>query len=345
MARPDYGRKPVTIIGRCLDKRPGTNEPGPHFSEGGYVTLRIIKSTDIIPVDHPVFMIFGQPGICKSSLGYSMAEPLTLDFDKGAHRAANRRDTLVIDSWDDVEAITTEVLDPYSSVVVDTVGRCLDCIIADMASNPKHVQAGNPTLKGWGVLKNRFRNWISLLRSHGKDVLLIAHDKEEKDGDTRIVRPEVIGGSYGEVMKVSDFVGYVYMSGKNRVLDFNPTDRWVGKNPAGWTPLKVPKVEKAQSFLADLANLGREALGNVSQESAKIAQQVDDWRSAIQTFQTAEDFNRAIPEIKALPPMMLSQVSKLLMDEAKTKDIPFDKENKIFVQPAEQKKTEPAGVL
>jgi hypothetical protein len=65
--------------------------------------MRIIKATDSIPVDHPVFMIFGQPGIGKSSLGYSCKDVLALDFDKGAHRAANRRDTLVIDTWKDIE--------------------------------------------------------------------------------------------------------------------------------------------------------------------------------------------------------------------------------------------------
>lgn len=53
--------------------------------------MKIIKGVDTIPVEHPVFLIFGQPGICKSSLGYSTKDGLTLDFDKGAHRAANRR--------------------------------------------------------------------------------------------------------------------------------------------------------------------------------------------------------------------------------------------------------------
>jgi hypothetical protein len=99
------------------------------------------------------------------------------------------------------------------------------------------------------------------LRGLGKDVLLIAHDKEDKDGDTRIVRPDIVGGSYAEVMKVADFVGYLQMSGKDRVLDFNPTDRWIGKNPAGWAPFKLPPVAKAQEFMAELFDEGPEALG------------------------------------------------------------------------------------
>ena len=50
-----------------------------------------------------------------------------------------------------------------------------------------------------------------------------------------------------EQAKVADFVGYGYMSGKDRILDFNPTDRWIGKNPGGWAPFKVPAPGKAQS--------------------------------------------------------------------------------------------------
>jgi hypothetical protein len=87
--------------------------------------VKIIKGTDAIPVEHPIFLIFGQPGLCKTSLGYSMKNPLLLDFDKGAARAVNRRDTLVIDAWKDVIELmeSPDALGPYDSITVDTVGR------------------------------------------------------------------------------------------------------------------------------------------------------------------------------------------------------------------------------
>ena len=36
--------------------------------------MKIVKATEPITVEHPVFLIFGQPGIGKSSLGYSAAD-------------------------------------------------------------------------------------------------------------------------------------------------------------------------------------------------------------------------------------------------------------------------------
>lgn len=312
--------------------------------------MKIIKSTEVIPVDHPVFLMFGQPGICKSSLGYSAADPLLLDFDKGAHRAANRRDSLVIDTWADVAELMAnpKALDPYQTISVDTVGRCLDVMTADIIrETPKYGPNGNLSQQGWGVLKGRFRTWMASLRALGKDVLLIAHDKEDKDGDTRIVRPDIVGGSYGEVMKVSDFVGYLQMVGRDRVLDFNPTDRWVGKNPAGWAPFKVPPVGKATTFMADLFEKGRDALGAISEESARVTQQVEDWRAAIDAYTTADECNRAVAEINKakLPPIIEPQVKKILLDHAEGKGIKFDKAKKQFVAPEPPKATEPQPEL
>lgn len=308
--------------------------------------LRIIRSTDAISVEHPPFLIYGQPGICKSSLGYSAKDPLTLDFDHGAHRAANRRDTLAIDSWADVEALMehTEVLNPYSTIVIDTVGRCLDMIIADMAiKEPKKAPGGNPTQTGWGTLKTRFRNWMNTMRTLGKDVVLIAHDREDKDNDTRIVRPDVVGGSYGEVFKISDFIGYVYMSGKQRILDFNPTDKWIGKNPAQWAPFEVPPVEKASDFLAKLIQSAREHLGKISQASAQVAARVEDWKAKIAAYTKVEEFNAAIPEIRKLTPVENVQVKKLLMDRAKVVNMTFDAEKVLFIAPAASSEPVAAG--
>jgi len=296
--------------------------------------MKIIRAADTMIVEHPVFLIFGQPGICKSSLGYSTKDGLTLDFDKGAHRAANRRDTLVIDAWKDVVELmeSATALDPYGALSVDTVGRSLDVLVAHLAAaDPKKFPGGNPSQQGWGVLKTAFRTWITALRAKGKDVLLIAHDKEDKDGDTRIVRPDILGGSYAEVLKIADFVGYVSMNGRDRVLDFNPTDRWIGKNPAGWRPLAIPPVALASRFMADLFDQGRAALGTISEESALVAQEMAGWQTRIANASIAGELNALIPTVQALAPTVAPQVKKLMLDRAKAIGCAYDKAAAAFV--------------
>jgi hypothetical protein len=298
--------------------------------------VKIIKGTDPIDVPHPVFMLFGQPGICKTSLAYSMRDALLLDFDQGAHRASNRKDTLQISTWTDVEELLAnrEALAPYQSLVIDTVGRCLDVLTADIAvKEPKKAPGGNLSQQGWGTLKTRYKQFLATVKGLGKDILLVSHDKEDKDGDLRVVRPDIVGGSYGEVMKNADFVGYLSMNGKDRILDFNPTDRWIGKNPAQWPPFRVPDVGKATEFFADLYAKGRDALGHISEASADVLKQVEAWRTRISAFTSAADYNAAIPEANTLSALLQPQVKKMLLDCATSAGITFDRGKVCFVDP------------
>lgn len=297
--------------------------------------LLIVKGIEPITVEHPLFLIFGQPGLGKSTLGYSAKDPLLLDFDAGSHRAANRRDTALIRSWADVADLQArpDILAPYQTIIVDTMGRFVDLLSADIAAtDPKKTRGGGElNQQGWGTLKTRARQWLTTIRGLGKDVVLLAHDKEDKDGDTRIVRPDVAGGSLGEILKLADFIGYYQMVGRDRVLDFSPTDRWFGKNPAGWAPIRVPPVGQATRVLADLIDRGREALGTISEASAAVLAQVEEWRRAIEAYTTPEECNRAIPEVKRLGLLIAPQVSKILIDHAAARGIAFDRAAKQFV--------------
>jgi hypothetical protein len=300
--------------------------------------VQIIKGSEPIRVEHPVFMIIGQPGICKTSLGFSMRDPLTLDFDLGIHRAVNRRDSLPVPDWKVVEQLLADraFLTPYRSLVVDTAGRCLDVLTADIAAtDPKKAPGGNLSQQGWGVLKTRFRQFVATVRALDKDLLILAHDKEDKDGDVRCVRADIVGGSYGEVMKNADFVGYLYMVGKDRILDFNPTDRWNGKNPAGWSAFKVPPADQATQFMAKLYDMGREALGTISESSAILTREVEKWRAwIVEHVTTVDECTQAVVDINKadLAPIVSSQVKKILLEHAESIGITFDKKRKTFVE-------------
>lgn len=298
--------------------------------------MQIIKSTDPIAVEHPVMLLYGQPGIGKSTLGYSAADPLLLDFDAGAHRAANRRDTLRIDTWADVEELlrSKSQLEPYQSVVLDTVGRSLDLLSVDIIEqNPKYNRDGALTLQGYGVLKTRFRLLMTQLRSLGKDIVLLAHTREEKDGDVTVMRPDIIGASYQEVMKLADFVGFVYMRGRERVIDFSPTDRWTGKNPAQWKPIVLPPLDKATAVLEGLIVQGRQALGQISAQSATLAQQVTDWKAQIATFTSADEFTRGRAELERLPEIARAQLRGPFKAAADALGMTWDKTQKVYVAP------------
>src|SRR6185436_2668694 len=164
--------------------------------------LKITKATDPIEVKTLTTCIIGDPGLGKTSTAFTADKPLLLDFDHGAYRSKNRGDVVEVERWTDVTSIAQADLAAYRTLVVDTAGRALDCLAADiMDRDPKAGRGGSLTLQGYGALKGQFTAWLKLMRSFGLDVVLIAHIDEQKKGDDVIVRLDAQGSSKNEIYK------------------------------------------------------------------------------------------------------------------------------------------------
>lgn len=288
--------------------------------------LRITKSTDTIEVKNLTACIYAVPGVGKSTLGFTADKPLLLDFDKGSYRAGNRRDTVQIESWADVTSITADDLAPYSTLVVDTAGRALDALTADIiAGNPKMGRGGALTLQGFGELKARFIAWTKMLRTLGLDVVLISHADEQRQGDEIIERLDIQGGSKNEIYKAADVMGRLYLQGGKRMLNFSPTDTAFGKNPAQLPPLEVPHYSKAPTFLGDVLGRIKNKLNEQSEEQMKVAALFADWKAKIDEASNVDDFNKLIPETKRADERVRENVQRLLNKVAKDRGFAYDK--------------------
>lgn len=280
--------------------------------------MKIIKPTDAITVAHPVVLLYSEPGYGKSTLGYMTRRPIVVDYDRGAHRAQNRQDTVQPETWAEVEELLASDMSRWDTFVVDTVGRCLDMLALQIiADEPKRGYQGALDQKGWGILKGRFQALLARLRGLGKDVVLLAHLREDKDGDERRMVPDIQGGSYGEVLKSADLVGLLTIQAKKRYLEFSPSSRSVGKNPAGWKLTEVPNYADKPAFLSGLLDDARKKLGAMSEESAKAAAMIADWSATI------EDLDRdgvlvTVPTVRAIKePLIQAQVKAMLWKKAK----------------------------
>lgn len=263
------------------------------------MALKIIKSSDPIKVDRLNVCIYGQPGAGKSSLGFTADTPLLLDFDQGAHRAANRKDTVRVNAWAEVADLTAEDLAPYKTIVVDTAGRGLDVLTADIIRrNPKLGRGGALTLQGYGALKAEFVAWLKQLNAFGKDVVLIAHMDEQRNGDDIIERLDVQGGSKGEIYKAADAMGRVTIRGGLRTLNFSPTEAAFGKNPGRLDVLEIPHPDKDPEFLAHVIQTIKDQLNALTEEQAAAQAELEGWRVAIKDLGDVHSFNSTLPEIK-----------------------------------------------
>lgn len=293
------------------------------------MALKITRSSDPIKVERLNLCIYAPPGIGKTTLAYTAASPLLLDFDQGAHRAANRKDTVRVQSWADVADMKAEDLEPYATIVVDTAGRALDHLTADIIRrNPKAGRGGALTLQGYGTLKAEFVAWIKMVNAFGKDVVLIAHMDEQRNGDEIIERLDVQGGSKGEIYKAADAMGRIVIRDGKRLLNFSPTDAAFGKNPGQLEPLEVPHPDRDPEFLAKVMQSIKNKLNALTAEQAEAQKVLEGWRERIAGLGSAEDFNGALSEVKTAP----KAAQAMFADAAKLNGLTFDKKAGQYVE-------------
>jgi hypothetical protein len=285
------------------------------------MALRIIRSTEPITVTRLNVCIYAAPGLGKTSISFTADKPLLLDFDRGAHRSANRKDTVQVERWEDVAHITADDLIDFNTVVVDTAGRALDTLTPDIIRrNPKMGRGGSLTLQGFGQLKSEFVAWLKHLNSLGKDVVLIAHMDEQRNGDEIIERLDVQGGSKGEIYKAADAMGRLSIRDGKRMLNFSPTDAAFGKNPGQLEPLEVPHPERDPQFLAAVIQQIKDRLNAMTEEQREAQAVLEKWRDRTTAAQDVDGINALLPEAKSG-----SQAMKVLLnDRAAALGLTFD---------------------
>lgn len=294
------------------------------------MTLKITKASDPVKVDRLNLCIYSQPGLGKTSLAFTAEVPLLLDSDRGSHRAKNRKDTVPVTKWSDIESMTADELAPYKTIIIDTAGRALDFLTADIINdNPKMGRGGALTLQGYGVLKTRFASWLKMLQTLGKDVVLIAHMDEQRSGDDVVERLDVQGGSKGEIYKSVDAMGRIFMKGKDRVIDFSPRENSFGKNPCNLDLIPFPDPAVDGHLLANLIAMMKERMNQLSAEQKDEQDELEEWKVALNDFTSPEDFNRNLTDFKKAP----RSVQSLAAKRAKELGFSFNKSENRYEEP------------
>ena len=325
------------------------------------MTLEIIGSTDEIKVETIIMLVYGQPDAGKTSTAFTAKNTLLIDCDRGAHRSRYRQSCVQPKAWGDVMNLAKQKeLDNFDTIAVDTVGRLLEMITsAILSDSSSYGSNGILNLRGYGELKARFVGWLNSLRELGKDIVLLSHHKnqtqQEKVGNRyetkHLLRPDIQGGSFEEVMKVCDSVGYLHREGQQRVIHFDATSDRVGKNAARIPYHQVPDFDNDKFYLAGIINLIKENLSGIGREERDIQKDVDEFKAKLLTtvavyvdqdqFLPLEELNQFLAEATCIERVAVKSICmKEVGAIARSSGYTWDKENLVF----KIKEEEPADV-
>lgn len=238
-------------------------------------------------------MVYGQPGIGKSTMALSAPNPVLFDFDGGVQRVnvAFQCPTLQVKNWEQALQALDELRQggvECSTIVIDTAGKMLDFMSDYIMRNDSKMRMrdGSLSLKGYGARKVMFQNFLRDVAMMGKNIVFVAHEKEDKDGDVKIVRPEIGGSSAGDLMKELDLVGYVQAVGADRTVYWTPQEKFYAKNTCN-----LPAWQKIPVIVDEN--------GNVTQQNDTLKKVFSYYEANVKKIEeTRKQYNQLMMEIE-----------------------------------------------
>lgn len=280
--------------------------------------MPIIKKDDVAPQRPVIILIYGEPGSGKTSVANTAENPIMCDCDRGFDRAAVRVDTITASKWEDVIQDEAEFKN-YKTISLDTVRSALDDYLIDYVCRKDYKLKSNKQ-RMYGAIGEEFKAFVNRRRAENNDIIFVAHAAEEKSKDIVRYSPDITGQSKNLLLRIADQVGYIFMQNGKRVISFDPSDEYTGKNVAEIPPTQIPDKNSPEfaTFMADIIKKVKVSISNKSEAQRKAQAQLEEATTKLESAKTLKDANELIDIANALPkPMQVAFKKKVAEDMKK----------------------------
>jgi hypothetical protein len=284
------------------------------------MAIHIIEENEPVTVDGLVTVLFGDPGIGKTSLAMQVEHGFLVDFDGGLHRAKNKCKAARLDNWSDMIGIQNDGViekNGFRTLIIDTAGTMLDNFMAQhaMKTDIKNKKAdGSLSLQGFGALKNIFNSFVGWCRSQNVNLIFVCHAEQFKEGDDIKYRPKMTGGSYDILVQQADLMGYMNSQNNRRTLEFSHTDKHVGKNTAEFGLITIPEYTSPEfnNFFQRLIDKTKDKIMSLSAEQIETLEKISFYKNTIEGTVKPEELELIRQDIMSEPTAIQLQVTSLL---------------------------------
>ena len=294
-------------------------------------------------------ILYGSPGVGKTTLALSAPNPILIDFDRGMSRVRtqHRKTSIFCDTYEDVLTdLESPAVKDFQTIVVDTGGSFIT-YLQDwaMRSDPKvnKQKNGAISLKGFGAVKQEFSRFTGYVKDTlNKNLIYVFHSMEQmdKDGNPQ-VRLMCEGAAKNIVWTPCDFGGYVQMIGNQRVVCFTPEQEYFAKGCHGIKgQMVVPELgpNDENNFISRLFDKAKANIAAEAEAYAPIKAQyeavMETVRKMLESVTDAESANKVSADIQALAhaSTSLKESSKMLKDKAASIGLVYSKSAAGFIK-------------
>lgn len=287
-------------------------------------------------------IIYGLPGVGKTTLAASAPKPIVIDCDRGMKRVnpEYRCDISNVSSYKDLLEDAKNLGNEYETIVIDTGGSLIELMKEwAMDTEPTATKKnGGFSLPGYGFVKSEFLRLSAELRKK-YNTIFIFHAAKEKQEEEFFYDLIVEGAAKTLVWQPADLGAYFFIQNGKRYMGFSPTANYSAKSAYGISGIvEVPELSGGEPNVF-LTKLFEKVRANIKSETEAIAPKHTAYESAmscgrelIAAINRAADVEPCLEAISNIEHALSSEkeIKALLKERLKELGITYNKETKTY---------------
>ena len=287
-------------------------------------------------------ILYGLPGVGKTTLAASAPKPIVIDCDRGMKRVnpEYRCDISNVSSYKDLLEDVKSLGNEYETIIIDTGGSLIELMKEwAMDTEPTATKKnGGFSLPGYGFVKSEFLRLSAELRKK-YNTIFIFHAAKEKQEEEFFYDLIVEGAAKTLVWQPADLGAYVFIQNGKRYMGFSPTANYSAKSAYGISGIvEVPELSGGEPNVF-LTKLFEKVRANIKSETEAIAPKHTAYESAmscgrelVAAINHAADVEPCLEAISNIEHALSSEkeIKALVKERLKELGITYNKETKTY---------------